>query len=417
MSAGLQIRGEASSRADRSRRYSPDGRRPWVDTSPPGHRRHTSCPVAPETCDGGGRVETASGAALAERAPASAPPAGLHATDVSLTFRGARTTQALDAVTLHVAPREVVALIGPNGCGKSTLLRVLSGLLAPDTGEVSIDGRPVHGPDERVGLVFQEPRLLAWRSAAGNVAFPLELAGWPRSRQRSTRGRPARSRRRARGRERQAVDPVGRHAPAGRDRAGARARAPGPAARRAVQRPRRPDPRAVQRGAARPLAAHRDHDRPRHAQHPRGGVPRRPRPRAVAPPGPHRRGHPRRPAAAAPDRRYRLRAGRRDRRASSAGISSRTSSRERRRAHPPVDRGDDRRDRGTTPTPQRTAPGPQRRPGAAAGVDIALPVVASLVVFVARLAADRVPDGLPLVHPPRAVDGRPAVRRRPGRTG
>jgi NitT/TauT family transport system ATP-binding protein len=126
-------------------------------------------------------VDTASGTATADRAPASS--AALRATSVSLTFRGSTTVQALDSISLDVAPREVIALIGPNGCGKSTLLRVLSGLLAPDAGEVSIDGRRVDGPDPRIGLVFQEPRLLAWRSSADNVAFPLELAGWPRARQ------------------------------------------------------------------------------------------------------------------------------------------------------------------------------------------------------------------------------------------
>ncbi len=126
-------------------------------------------------------MDTASGQAVADRAPTSS--AGLRATDVALTFRGARTTHALDGVSLDVAPREVVALIGPNGCGKSTLLRVLSGLLAPDAGAVTLDGRPIVGPDPRIGLVFQEPRLLAWRTAAGNVSFPLELAGRPRSEQ------------------------------------------------------------------------------------------------------------------------------------------------------------------------------------------------------------------------------------------
>jgi NitT/TauT family transport system ATP-binding protein len=114
--------------------------------------------------------------------PAPGPGAGVRVDGVSLTFRGARTTHALDDVSIDVRPREVVALIGPNGCGKSTLLRVVAGLIAPDGGAVTVDGRPVAGPDPRVGLVFQEPRLLAWRSAEDNVTFPLELAGWPAER-------------------------------------------------------------------------------------------------------------------------------------------------------------------------------------------------------------------------------------------
>ena len=96
---------------------------------------------------------TASEAATAVRASSGA---AIHADDIALTFRGERTVQALDGVSLNVAPREVVALIGPNGCGKSTLLRVLSGLIAPDRGSVTVDGQRVTGPDPRIGLVFQE---------------------------------------------------------------------------------------------------------------------------------------------------------------------------------------------------------------------------------------------------------------------
>jgi NitT/TauT family transport system ATP-binding protein len=116
-------------------------------------------------------------------AHAPVPPAGISIAGVSLTFRGARTTHVLDGINLAIRPREVVALIGPNGCGKSTLLRVLGGLIPADEGAVTIDGEPVAGPDPRVGLVFQEPRLLAWRSAEDNVRFPMELAGWSKARQ------------------------------------------------------------------------------------------------------------------------------------------------------------------------------------------------------------------------------------------
>jgi len=99
--------------------------------------------------------------------------------DVAVSFDAGNRERlvALDGVELAVEPGEIVALIGPNGSGKSTLLRVVAGLLAPDRGDVAIDGRPIDGPDPRVGLVFQEPRLLPWRTTAANVEYPLELAG------------------------------------------------------------------------------------------------------------------------------------------------------------------------------------------------------------------------------------------------
>jgi NitT/TauT family transport system ATP-binding protein len=103
--------------------------------------------------------------------------------DVAAEFpRPEGTLRALDGVSLDVEPGQVVALIGPNGSGKSTLLRVVAGLLAPVAGRVVLDGAPVTAPSPDIGLVFQEPRLLPWRSVARNVAYPLELAGWPRDR-------------------------------------------------------------------------------------------------------------------------------------------------------------------------------------------------------------------------------------------
>ncbi|MBA2382967.1 MAG: ABC transporter ATP-binding protein [Chloroflexi bacterium] len=101
--------------------------------------------------------------------------------------RGAAPTTALDGLSLDVAGGEVVALIGPNGCGKSTFLRVAAGLLAPERGRVELDGIAVTAPDPRIGLVFQEPRLLPWRSVVDNVTYPLELAGWS-SQRRVARG-------------------------------------------------------------------------------------------------------------------------------------------------------------------------------------------------------------------------------------
>lgn len=103
--------------------------------------------------------------------------------DVVRSFKvGGQKLVVLDAVSFDVAAGSIVAVVGPNGSGKSTLLRLMSGLLAPDDGRVLVDGTPVAGPDPRVGLVFQEPRLLPWRTLIDNVCLPLELAGWSRER-------------------------------------------------------------------------------------------------------------------------------------------------------------------------------------------------------------------------------------------
>ncbi len=90
----------------------------------------------------------------------------------------------LDEVSFDVPAHGISAVLGPNGSGKSTLLRLISGLIEPDRGRIQLDGRPVADADQRVGLVFQEPRLLPWRSALDNVAFPLELGGVPRAERR-----------------------------------------------------------------------------------------------------------------------------------------------------------------------------------------------------------------------------------------
>ncbi len=90
----------------------------------------------------------------------------------------------LDHVSFDVPARSVTAVLGPNGSGKSTLLRLISGLIPADSGRVLLNGQPVEGADKRVGLVFQEPRLLPWRTALDNVAFPLQLAGVPKAERR-----------------------------------------------------------------------------------------------------------------------------------------------------------------------------------------------------------------------------------------
>ncbi|MGH2407753.1 MAG: ABC transporter ATP-binding protein [Candidatus Limnocylindrales bacterium] len=120
------------------------------------------------------------------RGPASAGSQNLASIEIANLTRSFATASgipllALDGVAFSMPDRQVVAVVGPNGCGKSTLLRLVAGLLPADHGTVAIDGTTVSGPDPRTGFVFQEPRLLPWRDAAANVAFPLELAARPQA--------------------------------------------------------------------------------------------------------------------------------------------------------------------------------------------------------------------------------------------
>jgi sulfonate transport system ATP-binding protein len=81
--------------------------------------------------------------------------------------------RALDGVSISVALGEIVAVVGGSGCGKSTLLRVVAGLDRPTQGAVELDGAEITSPQEKVGIVFQEPRLFPWLSVADNVGFGL----------------------------------------------------------------------------------------------------------------------------------------------------------------------------------------------------------------------------------------------------
>ena len=101
---------------------------------------------------------------------------------VTKTYRtgqgaAARETHALEAVDLSIREGEFLAIVGPSGCGKSTLLRIIAGLHAASGGEVRVGGRVVDRPQTNLGIVFQSPVLLDWRSALDNVLMQVELRG------------------------------------------------------------------------------------------------------------------------------------------------------------------------------------------------------------------------------------------------
>jgi NitT/TauT family transport system ATP-binding protein len=90
------------------------------------------------------------------------------------------TVVAFRNVELNVRSHEVLCIVGPSGCGKTTLLRCIGGLLTPSSGEVLIDGEPIHAPREGVAIVFQHFGLLPWKTVVDNVAFGLRIARLPR---------------------------------------------------------------------------------------------------------------------------------------------------------------------------------------------------------------------------------------------
>ena len=97
--------------------------------------------------------------------------------DVSRVFSGgARSVTALDKISFEIPAGNFVSIVGPSGCGKSTLLKIISGLLPASSGSVSVSGNRVQSPLENVGMVFQAPVLLKWRSVLGNILLPVEFA-------------------------------------------------------------------------------------------------------------------------------------------------------------------------------------------------------------------------------------------------
>ena len=106
----------------------------------------------------------------------------LDARSVCKVFRNRRgATEALQDITLTIAPGEFVCLFGPSGCGKSTFLSMVAGLEKPDCGELLVDGVPIAGPGRDRVMMFQEAALFPWLNVRDNVAFGLQRRGSTRA--------------------------------------------------------------------------------------------------------------------------------------------------------------------------------------------------------------------------------------------
>jgi NitT/TauT family transport system ATP-binding protein len=115
--------------------------------------------------------------ASATGAPGGAAADWMVVENLSKTYVPLRSqpVTALEDITFAVRQGEFVAIVGPSGCGKTTLLKILAGLVRPTSGRVRLAGSDVVGPRRNIGMVFQQPTLLPWRTIAQNVMVPVEV--------------------------------------------------------------------------------------------------------------------------------------------------------------------------------------------------------------------------------------------------
>jgi NitT/TauT family transport system ATP-binding protein len=107
--------------------------------------------------------------------------------DVALAYGSSERVVALQNASMSIGKGQFAAVVGPSGCGKSSLMKLVTGLVPPSAGKVSVDGKQVDGPLRIVGMAFQNPTLLPWRLLLSNVMLPLEIVQPHRGRLRSHR--------------------------------------------------------------------------------------------------------------------------------------------------------------------------------------------------------------------------------------
>jgi D-methionine transport system ATP-binding protein len=105
------------------------------------------------------------------------------------TYRGKPSVRALQNIDIAIPRGSITGIIGRSGAGKSSLVRLINGLEKPTTGRVEVDGRDISALSGRelrlaqrsIGMIFQHFNLLSSRTAAANIALPLEIAGWSKA--------------------------------------------------------------------------------------------------------------------------------------------------------------------------------------------------------------------------------------------
>jgi NitT/TauT family transport system ATP-binding protein len=103
-------------------------------------------------------------------------PALIHLDAVAKTYRTRDgEVESLRPLTFEIGEGEFMAIVGPSGCGKSTLLKMVAGLLPASSGRIAIRDKPIKGPPDDVGIVFQAPVLLAWRTVLDNVMLQIQM--------------------------------------------------------------------------------------------------------------------------------------------------------------------------------------------------------------------------------------------------
>jgi NitT/TauT family transport system ATP-binding protein len=110
--------------------------------------------------------------------------------NVSMVYgAGEHAVTAVENLTLTLHKGEFIAVVGPSGCGKSSMMKLISGLMPVASGSLTLEGDPIRGPINKVGMAFQASNLLPWRTATDNVLLPLEIVQPHRSKMSADRAR------------------------------------------------------------------------------------------------------------------------------------------------------------------------------------------------------------------------------------